>query len=62
MPGVDYAEPNLIYNINAIPNDSNYGQQWGMNKISAPAAWDLYTGSAANNDGLVCVIDTGTEI
>ena len=29
----------------AIPNDANYGSQWGMTKVSAPGAWDVTTGS-----------------
>ncbi len=59
MPGVEYVEKNYILYANIIPNDPSYASQWNMNKISGPAAWDLYQGDNADNDGLVCVIDTG---
>jgi hypothetical protein len=43
----------------ATPNDPGWGNIAGaMNKIGAPAAWDLHTGSAAVT---VCVIDTGAR-
>jgi len=37
-------------------DDPELGQQWGIPKVSAPAAWDISTGSSAVK---VCVIDTG---
>ena len=39
-PAVEYAEPDYIVRAVFTPNDPNFGQQWGMTKISAPAAWD----------------------
>lgn len=59
LPGVEYAEPNYLLNADLLPNDFNPTQLWGMAKIQAPQAWDLTTGSADNDHGLVCVIDTG---
>jgi thermitase len=29
-PGVEYAQPNYIYSGQAVPNDSAYGQLWGL--------------------------------
>jgi subtilisin family serine protease len=59
LPGVAYAEPNFRYRIDAlIPDDSLFGQQWGMTKIDAPEAWDSGTGST---DVVVAVLDTGLE-
>jgi subtilisin family serine protease len=59
IPGVAYAEPNFRYRIDAlIPDDSLFGQQWGMTKIDAPGAWDSGTGSA---DVVVAVLDAGLE-
>ena len=36
---VEYAEPNFLYETQATPNDPQYGQLWGMSKISAPPVW-----------------------
>src|SRR5262245_41489252 len=46
-----------IYDIVAVPNDSLYPEQWGLEKIQAPTAWDKATG----NDVVVAVIDTGID-
>ncbi len=68
-PNVEYAEPNFIMKINAVPNDSNYSEMWGLHNtgqtggltdadIDAPEAWDIFTG----DPGLVVgVIDTGVD-
>ena len=56
--------------IASIPNDSNFGQQWGMDNtgqsggtpdadIDAPEAWDIHQGSS---DVLVAVLDTGIQV
>jgi subtilisin family serine protease len=55
-PEVLYAEPNWIYRAAVIPNDLRFGELWGLDRIGAPAAWDLNTGSAAVK---VAVVDTG---
>lgn len=62
-PNVAYAEPNYIYTIDAVPNDPDFGQQWGLNNgantdINAPEAWDTGTG---NNSVIVAVIDSGVD-
>jgi subtilisin family serine protease len=48
--------PNLSYKTFLTPNDNLYDQQWALPKISAPAAWDITTGSS---EAVVAVIDTG---
>jgi len=53
---VEEAQPNFYYRLLATPNDPQLGSLFGMTKISAPAAWDLSTGSAAT---VVAIIDTG---
>ena len=53
---VAYAEPNYLYHADAVPNDPRYPQLWGLAKISAPAAWNITTGSTAVTVG---VVDTG---
>lgn len=52
------AEPNHIVEAVKTPNDPDYNQLYGMEKISAPLAWDVTTGS---RDVVVAVIDTGVD-
>ncbi len=44
----------------AVPNDLRYkhGNQWSLEKIHAPEAWDITTGS---NDLLVGILDSGID-
>lgn len=58
LPTVEFAEPNYIYRAHLIPNDQHYGVQWGLPKISAPAAWDITIGQASVR---VAVLDTGFD-
>jgi len=53
---VRYAEPNYALHAFVIPNDPRMAELWGMYKISAPAAWDITTGT---QEIVVGVIDTG---
>ena len=57
-PQVVYAEPDYFYTSSAVPNDPYFGLQWDMNKIQAPEAWGIATGSA---DVVVGVVDTGID-
>lgn len=72
-PGIEFVEPNYIYERQLTPNDSQFGQLWGLNNtgqtvggqtgiagadISAVSAWDVSTGS---NSIVVGVIDTGVD-
>ncbi|MBK7974177.1 MAG: S8 family serine peptidase [Deltaproteobacteria bacterium] len=58
-PAIEIAEPNYIYYADATPNDPQYSSQWGWNKISAPAAWNVTTGNASI---VINVIDTGADL
>ena len=58
FPEVEAVQPNFYYNLLATPNDASFGSLWGMTKISAPAAWDLSTGSSSV---VVAVIDSGVR-
>jgi hypothetical protein len=40
-----------------LPDDEHYGQQWNMEQIHAPRAWDVTRGAGVT----VAVIDSGTE-
>jgi subtilisin family serine protease len=56
-----YAEPDYILHTAATPNDPRFtaGDQYGLLKISAPAAWDTTTGSSSV---VVGVIDEGIDV
>jgi thermitase len=60
-PYVEYAEPNYIAHVFTTPNDPYFlsGDQWGMNRIEAPAAWDITTGS---DSVTVAILDTGVDL
>ena len=46
-PDVLYAEPNYILQADATtPNDTSFGQLYGLTKIGAPQAWDTIRGSS----------------
>src|SRR3990167_4207404 len=42
------------------PNDDyfRWGDQWNLNKIRAPAAWDITTG---NSEVVIAVLNTGVD-
>ncbi|MCK5506343.1 MAG: S8 family serine peptidase, partial [Thermodesulfovibrionia bacterium] len=66
-PDVEYAEPNFIVAINAIPDDTNFSDLWALHNtgqtggiydadIDVPEAWDVATGS---RNVVIAVVDTG---
>lgn len=55
---VAYVEFNQIYRLSVVPDDSSYEKLYGMEKISAPLAWETTKGSKAV---VVGVIDTGID-
>ncbi|MCK5642311.1 MAG: S8 family serine peptidase, partial [Gammaproteobacteria bacterium] len=70
-PNVKYAEPNYIIHFTAMPNDSAFGELWGLHNtgqqvngvtgtqdadIDAPEAWDITTGS---DNVIIAVLDSG---
>ena len=58
-PNVIYAEPDYaIYLDETEPDDEYYDNLWGMPQISAPSAWDNFTGSSTV---VVGVVDTGID-
>ncbi len=57
--GVAYAEPNhIVRALETVPDDPGLPEQWGLDRIQAPAAWDIVTGTS---DILVAIIDTGID-
>lgn len=57
-PGVEYVEANTVIRLENTPDDPQLGSLWGMEKISAEAAWEISTG---NRDVVVAVIDSGVD-
>ena len=68
-PRVEYVEANTIIKADAVPNDTRFGDLWGMRNsglnnglagadIKAVEAWDLATGS---KQVVVGIIDTGID-
>ncbi len=53
---IEQVQPNYYYHLLGAPDDPKFGTMYGMQKISAPAAWDLSVGSAGV---VVADIDTG---
>ena len=55
---IEVVQPNFYYHLLATPNDPQYSNtgMYGLSKISAPAAWDMTTGSSSV---VVADIDTG---
>ena len=56
--GVAGAEPDYRVSVARTPNDPQYGQLYGLEKISAPGAWNTQTGTGQT---VVSVVDTGID-
>lgn len=56
---VEYAEPNYIASISdVVPSDPYFVNQWDLQKIATPAAWDITVGSESV---IIAVVDTGVD-
>jgi len=56
---VEYAQPKYIQKVFSFtPNDPSLGQQYFINKISAPAAWDIQQG---DTNVVIGIVDSGTD-
>ncbi|HPA25390.1 MAG TPA: S8 family serine peptidase [bacterium] len=56
---VELVEPNYLYQAALIPNDQYYDEQWYLEKIQAPNAWNITTGT---NLPIIAIIDSGVDI
>jgi subtilisin family serine protease len=56
--GVEYAEADATTQATQTPSDPSWGAEWGMTKVSAPAAWDKTTGSSST---VIAILDTGVK-
>jgi len=61
-PNVDYAEPDVLMNALAAPNDPLFNQQWSFTDpavgINATSAWDKTNGAGV----IVAVLDSGYRL
>ena len=59
-PAVEWVTRNHLYRPNAVPpaNDSLFGSEWWLEKISAPLAWQISRGDSAV---VIGIIDTGVD-
>jgi len=55
---VEFAEVDGTLTAQATPNDPNYGSQWYLPQISAPAGWDISTGTPGV---IIAMVDTGLD-
>jgi subtilisin family serine protease len=58
VPGVANVEPVGFGRLEATPNDPQFSDQWGLDRINAPLAWDRQTGSDSVK---ITVVDSGTD-
>lgn len=57
-PTIDCGMPNVLKRLCATPNDPQFGSQWGLTKIQAPAAWDVTQGDSTV---ILSIVDSGCE-
>jgi thermitase len=57
-PNVEFAEPNFIASAADAPSDPYFSYQWDLERVRAPEAWAVTTGSTAIQ---VAILDTGIE-
>jgi thermitase len=58
LPGVRYVEPNYLAFAFATPNDPQYSQQYGPQRIQANLAWDIWQ---PQRTVYIAIIDTGID-
>ncbi len=58
MPEVEYADPEIIHTLAMVPNDPMYTQQYHLQRIAAPQAWDITTGDP---NVVIAIVDTGVD-
>lgn len=58
-PSVAFVEPDGMMYPTLVPNDPEYGQQYHLELIRAPEAWDVTTGS---RNVTIAVVDTGVDL
>lgn len=59
-PNVLWTEPVLIEHGTLLPNDFQFSQQWGLPRINAPRAWDIWNGDP--NRVVLAILDSGISM
>ncbi len=59
LASVRWARPNNALRVHFLPNDPLFGDQWGLIRTGAEAAWDIGKGSPTIP---IAIIDTGCEM
>ena len=55
---VEYAQPKYIQQVSFTPNDPSLGSQYYINKIQAPAGWDIQQG---DTNVVIGIVDSGID-
>jgi len=55
---VEYAQPDYLHTLAAVPNDPDYSAQPFWSQISAPEAWDVTQGDSTV---VIAILDTGVD-
>ncbi len=55
---VEYAQPKYVQKVSFTPNDPSLGQQYFINKIQAPAGWDIQQG---DTNVVIGIVDSGID-
>lgn len=58
LPGVRYVEPNYLAFTFATPNDPSFSQQYGLARVQANLAWDIWQ---PQRTVYIAIIDTGID-
>ena len=67
LPGVAYAQPNYIYQLDEISvessvNDPQYDEQWYLEALNMEKAWEYMDTATQRSSVRVVVIDTGIDL
>jgi serine protease len=59
QPEVVYAQPNYRMQAQHVPNDPGWPQQWNLQLLNMPEAWNINWGASSGRKVTVAVLDTG---
>ncbi|OYD07270.1 S8 family peptidase [Paludifilum halophilum] len=57
-PMVENVEPNDRFHAEGTPNDSLFSDQWNLERVKAPSAWNVTRGQGTR----IAIVDTGVEL
>ncbi len=56
---IEWAEPDLVYEADFIPNDPNAASQYHLSRIAAYTAWDI---SQGDTNVVIGIVDSGSDL